>query len=126
MSFNLIPLLASIKKWFKIDCETAINGKQALDKYKERLDKACQCKDRTFKLIIMDVQMPVMNGEEASMKILDLQRERANDLEDLAYTTIVFHTSYSNQGVKESAERIGVRSVINKPAQLDELRTIFD
>lgn len=72
MSFNLMPLVASIKRFFKIDCVSAINGKQAVDMYTERLNKACQCKDRTFKLIIMDVQMPVMGGEEAAQKILDL------------------------------------------------------
>lgn len=72
MSFNLIPLVGMIKKWFKIDSDVAVNGKQALDKYTEGLNKPCMCEHRTYKLIIMDVSMPVMNGDETAKRILDL------------------------------------------------------
>ena len=46
--------------------DEAVNGKIALDMYKERFEKKCGCSDRTYKLIIMDLQMPVMGGLEAS------------------------------------------------------------
>lgn len=126
MSFNLIPLLTSIKKWFNLDCDTAVNGKQAVDMYTERLNLPCKCKDRTYKLIIMDLNMPIMNGEQATKRILDLQRQRAINLEDIAYTSVVFHTAYSNERVREMAEQIGARWVIAKPAQQEELTLIFN
>lgn len=75
-----MPLTEMIESNFKIVCDIAYNGKIAVDMYKERQAKKCQCLDRTYKLIIMDVQMPVMGGEEASRQILELQRKNAINL----------------------------------------------
>jgi CheY-like chemotaxis protein len=38
--------------------------------FKELLDKPCGCMLRTYRLIIMDLGMPVMDGKEASRIIL--------------------------------------------------------
>jgi CheY-like chemotaxis protein len=45
--------------------------------YKQKQNKPCGCINRTYKLIFMDIQMPVMDGEEASKQILKLQKEKA-------------------------------------------------
>ena len=38
--------------------------------YTEGFEKACQCNLRTYRLIFMDLNMPVMDGQEASKIIL--------------------------------------------------------
>lgn len=69
-SFNLEPLTQMIKKNFNLVPDEALNGEDAVSMYKEKLAKECLCRDRSYKLIIMDVQMPGIGGEEASRQIL--------------------------------------------------------
>ena len=58
-----------------IDIQEAVNGKDAVDKYEKAIKKNCKCKHRAPKLILMDIQMPVMDGITASEKILELMRQ---------------------------------------------------
>lgn len=64
--FNLTPILSMIRMHYGLEPEIAVNGSVAVDMYKASLEKECQCVDRSYKLIFMDVQMPVMDGLEAS------------------------------------------------------------
>lgn len=59
---------------FNIVADTASNGKIATEKYIERLSRQCNCPNRTYKLILMDLSMPIMNGEIASAEILKYMR----------------------------------------------------
>lgn len=97
--FNLIPLKIMIKDQYNIRVDRAENGKIAVDKYAENLKKECQCLFRTYTLIIMDINMPVMNGIEATKKIMQLQQSVCRKSQDL--THIVALTSYSNQSMKD-------------------------
>ena len=55
--------------------EEASSGQMAINLITETLKKECNCKNRTFKLIFMDIQMPEMEGTVATEKILKLFRE---------------------------------------------------
>ena len=50
----------------------------AVDMFKSGLDKECKCPNRAYKLILMDINMPIKNGFDASIDILALvAREQA-------------------------------------------------
>jgi CheY-like chemotaxis protein len=72
--FNTIPVIQWLKNNFKVEVHSASDGKEALDNY-ERLLKnteSCKCIFRAYRLILMDISMPIMPGDEASQRILKI------------------------------------------------------
>lgn len=67
-SFNLDVLTYQMKH-FKFEIETAFNGKEALEKYERQLAKKCFLWCKIYKVILMDLNMPVMTGWEAVQRI---------------------------------------------------------
>ena len=64
--FNIIPIKSMIEEDFGIRVETAMNGLEALQLFEKEFHFDCLCENRGFRLIFMDVQMPVMDGITAS------------------------------------------------------------
>ena len=60
-----------IKSLFEIELTFASDGLQALNLFKEEYERECGCANRGFKLILMDINMPVMDGFESTQKILE-------------------------------------------------------
>ena len=89
----------------KIDC--AENGEQALIMFTENEDK--------YDLILMDVQMPSMDGLEATRRIRALGTERARSIPIIAMTANVFKEDIA------ACEAAGMVDHIGKPIDVDEL-----
>jgi CheY-like chemotaxis protein len=68
---NRVILKAYIKT-FELGSEEAGNGKIALDKVRERGDS----RQLRYKLILMDINMPIMDGTEATQKLIQLFTEQ--------------------------------------------------
>jgi len=88
-----------------IDC--AENGKEAVRMFGEAPDK--------YDMIFMDVQMPEMDGYEATRNIRGLDVSRAKEIPIVAMTANVF---------KEDVEKclsVGMNDHIGKPINIDEL-----
>ena len=66
--YNVIPLKMLLRTTYNIQIERAENGKIGVEAYEANATKKC-CKTY-FKLIFMDIQMPVMNGYESAKGIL--------------------------------------------------------
>lgn len=81
--------------------DTASNGKEALDKI-ARSD---------YDLILMDIQMPVMNGLIAAEKI------RALEQSTYSHTPIIAITANAMLGDKEKCLAVGIDEYISKPFQ---------
>jgi CheY-like chemotaxis protein/preprotein translocase subunit SecE len=81
--------------------ETAINGKEALDKFGTS----------TYDLILMDIQMPVMSGLVAAEKI------RALESSTNAHVPIIAITANAMLGDKERCLSAGMDDYISKPFQ---------
>jgi signal transduction histidine kinase/ActR/RegA family two-component response regulator len=82
------------------------DGKQALD----ALHKS------TFDMILMDIQMPVMDGFEATRRIRDAQNE----------IPIIALTANATKDDKEECIRVGMDDYLSKPIKTEELyRKVF-
>ncbi len=85
----------------------AINGVEAIEQYeKNKLD-----------LILMDVQMPIKNGYDASSAIRTL--EKNNRIPIIALTAGIL------LGEKEKCLEVGMDDFISKPIIQNELQTVF-
>ena len=76
-------------------------------------------KNGSFDLIFMDCQMPVMNGYQATQKILELQSHLS------ASTPIVALTAEGTSGEKTKCFAAGMNDFLNKPLVFEHLVTLL-
>ena len=84
-----------------IRADTCTDGAEAL-----RMMEVQQAKQVPYNLVLMDWNMPGMNGLETSEKI----RQQFSD-----DTTVIVLTAYNWDNIQEEAERVGVDSFLTKP-----------
>jgi two-component system, sensor histidine kinase len=89
---------------------TADDGKDAVEKWKRK----------TFDLILMDIQMPVMSGFEALQQIRSLEQELGKQR-----TPIVAQTAYAHWNYQESFLNGGFDGFIAKPLMREELEALI-
>lgn len=91
---------------FGYEYDTATDGLKAVDKFKT--DK--------YDLILMDIQMPIMNGLEATASIRNYERENK-----LNKTPIIGITAHALAADRASCFAAGMDEYISKPFNRDEL-----
>lgn len=94
----------SLKKIVKT-IDVANNGKEALDKFGSN----------KYDLILMDIQMPVMDGIVATRKIREIESSTGT------YTPIIAITANALSGDKEVCIAAGMNDYIAKPFQIEVL-----
>ena len=92
----------------KAQIETAENGQIALDKYLEN-------EEGHFDIILMDIQMPVMDGYQATKKIRESQRSDAASIRIYAMSANVFAEDIAK------AKAMGMNGHIAKPIDVAKL-----
>ncbi|MEA3370347.1 MAG: ATP-binding protein [Campylobacterota bacterium] len=90
--------------------DLAENGLEALNMYKKK----------SYDLILMDEQMPVMDGNEAVKKILEYENENG-----LSHTPVSALTANVIKGARERGLLSGFDSFLGKPIVLKELERVF-
>jgi CheY-like chemotaxis protein len=108
-SINQKIVLLSLKGKVK-NIDLANNGKEALDKFGTT----------RYDIILMDIQMPVMNGIVATKKIREL--EASSNL----HTPIIAITANALSGDKEVCLAAGMNDYISKPFQVEILLKKMD
>lgn len=88
--------------------DTAENGAEAVEKVKNSTPGS-------YDLVLMDVQMPVMNGYEATKQI------RALDDPALAGITILAMTANAFDEDRKRALKCGMNGFLSKPIIIEEL-----
>ena len=87
----------------------ANNGAEAVEAYRKG----------EFDLVLMDVQMPVMDGFEATQRIRDIERTRDR------YTPIIAMTARAMKGDEEHCLRVGMDGYMAKPFRTVKLAEIL-
>jgi CheY-like chemotaxis protein len=88
--------------------ETAGTGREAVQKWKEG----------NFDLILMDLQMPEMNGLEATRQIRETEEGKK--------IRILGLTGHTHRELIEECLAAGMDKVLIKPLQIKELRSAID
>ncbi len=99
-------VLLSLKKSVK-SVDVANNGKEALDKFGSA----------RYDLILMDIQMPIMNGIVTTKKIRSIEKSTNT------HTPIIAITANALLGDKEECLAAGMDDYISKPFQIETLIT---
>jgi len=108
-----MKLLQTTLKSMGIKTDTAHNGLEAFNKYSMNPDK--------YDVIFMDVQMPVMDGVEATQEILEFEKE-----EGLEHTPIIAVTANVLKGDRERFLGAGMDDYISKPIEKKELQRVLE
>lgn len=102
---NLIVATKFLNKW-NLRVDTAENGLEALEKFKAK----------KYALVLMDLQMPEMDGRTATQKIRNYEREN-----QLKPTPIFALTASALSDQTEELAQIGIDDFITKPFNPIEL-----
>jgi len=97
-------VILSLKKLVK-NIDVAANGKEALDKFGTS----------QYDVILMDVQMPIMNGYVATRKIREIEASTNS------HTPIIAITANALLGDREESLAAGMDDYISKPFQIEVL-----
>lgn len=105
-------LVKNILESLGLDVELAHNGLEAVEKRK----------NGNYDLIFMDIQMPLMDGVEATHKILEYEKEHEHN----HHIPIVALTANALKGDRERFLAEGMDEYISKPIEMSELIYILN
>lgn len=105
---NQVVATNFLKKW-GIEVDIANHGKEALTMIKQK----------SYQLVLMDLQMPEMDGYEASRRIRELDDEYFKTI------PIIALTASAMIDIKDKVIGIGMNDFLSKPFQPEELQAII-
>lgn len=101
ISMTVIKKFAQHKDW---NLTVVQNGKEAVDAFDQM----------RFDAILMDIQMPVMDGYEATAVIRQLERKKG------IHTPIIAMTAFALKGDKEKCLESGMDDYLSKPIDIND------
>jgi signal transduction histidine kinase/CheY-like chemotaxis protein len=106
---NFVNQKVAVRFLERLGCrvEVASNGAEGV----------AACQQGRYDIILMDLQMPVMDGVAATRKIRELETPR--------HTPIIALTANAMTGDRELCESAGMDGYLTKPIEVDRLRDIL-
>lgn len=95
---------------YSFDVDFAANGKEAVEKVESSAELP-------YDVILMDIQMPIMNGYEATSAIRKLENEKLKNIPIIAMTANAFEED------KKAALDYGMNDFLSKPVNMKEFVT---
>ncbi|KAI1412718.1 hypothetical protein F5Y13DRAFT_189919 [Hypoxylon sp. FL1857] len=108
-----LKLLVTFMTKIKLPYAEAINGLEAVTKFKE-------AGDRPFDFVLMDLQMPVMDGLEATRQIREFEQEM-----NVMPSTIIAITGVGNEATRKEAMEVGMSQFLTKPVKFKALQKLL-
>ena len=107
-----LEIASEILQMTNINIDTAANGEIAVEKFS-------QSEPGFYDIILMDIQMPVMNGYEAAKAIRRLKRNDALSVPIIAMTANAFTEDIQN------AKKAGMNEHLSKPIDFNKLNDVL-
>jgi signal transduction histidine kinase/CheY-like chemotaxis protein len=106
---NFVNQKVAVRFLERLGCnvEVASNGAEGV----------AACQRRQFDLVLMDLQMPVMDGMTATRKIREWETAR--------HTPIIALTANAMTGDRELCEAAGMDGYLTKPIEVERLRSVL-
>lgn len=104
-------ILTELLKMLGVTCDLAQNGQEAVEKF-------AKSATGMYDVILMDIQMPIMNGYEATKAIRAGQHPQAKNVPIVAMTANAF-----SEDVKNALDS-GMNAHIAKPVDLEQLKRV--
>ena len=116
--FNL-NCLSNILKKLNILCDSCTDGEECLNLIKKKMEKNCTCNKSNYKLILLDVVMPKMNGIDAMKNIQQLVDEKK--IKDL---NIIFISASVDQKIMLDIQKKYsiVKDFLPKPVKISKIK----
>ena len=108
--FNLL-VARTILEGLKYSIVTALNGKLAIEEV---------IKETNFCLILMDIQMPVMDGYEATIEL-----RRMMEKKEIPEIPIVALSANDSEDDKRRSKEVGMYTHLSKPLKEESLKTVL-
>ncbi len=105
--YNMMAVI-SLLKGFNLEADAATSGEEGMDLVKKRLTSNMT----TYKLIMMDYSMPVLNGAQTTLLIRQIL---TNQAPDLPQPFVCCLTSYAERNYRYEAFKAGMDGFLNKP-----------
>ena len=83
------------------------------------IDAIAMWSSNSYDIILMDIQMPEMDGIEATGRIRDIEGKEK-------HTPIIALTAYALQGDKKKFMSMGMDGYVSKPVNMNELFTVIE
>ena len=122
-TFNLTSLKNMLKK-FNVDCDSSTNGQECIEAIENKKKLKCNFYKHNYKLIFLDMMMPVMNGLEAAKKI-----QKMIDDKEISELKIIIVSAHIEENLLKQLKNIKcIVEMIHKPlkkSKLGELLNIY-
>lgn len=107
-SFNIMLATDDLTHYIpEVSIETATNGKQAVECFEQSV----------YDLVLMDIQMPEMNGYDATSRIRQLELNRETE----RHVPIIAMTASLLEHEIDKCYKVGMDNYIPKPYQIEQL-----
>lgn len=117
-------LICRMMQKLKYVYEVAGNGQEAIDIYTNANNTKSNNQKDAFDVILMDLQMPICDGFEATRQILDFQKQTFGAAVPTA--PIIAVTAQAMSGDREICLSMGMKGYVSKPIDFQVLRQLLE